>query len=149
MLQIENMIVHPSYNSSTNTHLGDLAILKLEPRTDLGSVQWGNYTAPACLPSLSPEQDQCQVAGWAVTTQGKGSLRSAVLAHEAVMQHTRHCLQGQGSLIDPAVEQDDIICSTVRCNRFVSGPMFCRASNSGNVHNVHCSDMQAQLCREA
>jgi len=66
---IENMIVHPSYNSSTNTHLGDLAILKLEPRTDLGSVQWGNYTAPACLPSLSPEQDQCQVAGWATSVR--------------------------------------------------------------------------------
>ena len=56
------MIVHPSYNSSTNTHIGDLAILKLEPRSDLGSVQWGNYTAPVCMPPSSPHQlTDCQV----------------------------------------------------------------------------------------
>ena len=132
MLQIENMIVHPSYNSTTSTHLGDLAILKLEPRTDLGSVQWGNYTAPACLPPLpssSNQLGQCQVAGWAVTTQGKGSLRSAVLGHAVTMQNGRICLQG--SLIDSEVSSKDIVCSTVRCNRFVSGPIFCKSTLSG------------------
>ena len=132
MLQIENMIVHPSFNASTSTHLGDLAILKLEPRTDLGSVQWGNYTAPSCLPpspSSSLQLGQCQVAGWAVTTQGKGSLRSAVLGHAVTMQNGRNCLQG--SLIDSEVSSKDIVCSAVRCNRFVSGPIFCKSIQSG------------------
>ena len=88
---LENVILHPKYNSSTATHVADLAVVKLEPRRDLGSIQWGNYSAPACLPnegelpkdgcqvaSLTSEQTKnirYQVAGWAVTTRGKGSLR--------------------------------------------------------------------------
>ena len=134
MLQIENMIVHPAYNSSLpkSARVGDLAVLKLEPRTDLGPVQWGPYTWPACLPSEA--RGQCQVAGWAVTTQGQGSLRSAVLGHAAVLQDSRQCLQG--SRIDAAVDSSAVLCSSVRCNRFVSGPMFCKSQGSGNVEWV-------------
>ena len=129
--QIENMILHPAFNSS-RSQVADLAVIKLEPRSDVGSVQWGNYTSPACLPHhLQEAQDslQCQTAGWAVTTQGKGSLRSAVLGHAVTMQNGRNCLQG--SLIDSKVSSKDIICSAVRCNRFVSGPIFCKSIQSG------------------
>ena len=69
-----------------------------------------------------------------MTTQGQGSLRSAVLAHAAVVQDSRQCLQG--SRIDAAVGSDAILCSSVRCNRFVSGPMFCKSQGSGNVEWV-------------
>ena len=88
---LENVILHPKYNSSTSTHVADLAVVKLEPRRDLGSIQWGNYSAPACLPNegelpengcqvekklrFSKLKYSSQVAGWAVTTRGKGSLR--------------------------------------------------------------------------
>lgn len=73
---LENVIVHPKYNSSTTSHSADLAVVKLEPRRDLGSIQWGNYSAPACLPAEDETPATgCQVAGWAVTTRGKGSLR--------------------------------------------------------------------------
>ena len=66
---IENMIVHPAHNASAAT-AADLAVLKLEPRSDLGSVQWSNYTWPACPPHAEHAASSCQVAGWAVTTQG-------------------------------------------------------------------------------
>ena len=60
---LENVILHPKYNSSTNTHVADLAVVKLEPRRDLGSIQWGNYSAPACLPNEGElPEDGCQVA---------------------------------------------------------------------------------------
>ena len=134
-LQVENIIVHPQYNSTTTSHLADLAVLKLEPRSDVGTVQWGNYTAPACLPlALLPPASSCQVAGWAVTTQGKGSLRSAVLGHGISLQSEAACLQD--SLIDRAVEPRHVLCSSTRCNRFVTGPVFCRSSSSGGVTNV-------------
>ena len=131
------MIVHPAYNSSlpSSAVVGDLAVLKLEPRSDLGPVQWGPYTWPACLPSEA-RPGHCQVAGWAVTTQGQGSLRSAVLGHAAVLQDSRQCLQG--SRIDAAVASDAVTCSSVRCNRFVSGPMFCKSQGSGEAHCNHC-----------
>ena len=56
------MIVHPAFNSSlpTSAQVGDLSVLKLEPRTDLGPVQWGNYTWPACLPGEAG--GECQVS---------------------------------------------------------------------------------------
>ena len=78
---LENVIVHPTYNSSMASRLADLAVIKLEPRRDLGVIQWGDYSAPACLEQVSaerPPSEGCQVASWAVTTQGKGSLRSDV-----------------------------------------------------------------------
>ena len=60
---LENVILHPKYNSSTATHVADLAVVKLEPRRDLGSIQWGNYSAPACLPNEGElPKDGCQVA---------------------------------------------------------------------------------------
>jgi len=130
---VENIIVHPQYNSTTTSHLADLAVLKLEPRSDVGTVQWGNYTAPACLPlALLPPASSCQVAGWAVTTQGKGSLRSAVLGHGISLQSEAACLQD--SLIDRAVEPRHVLCSSTRCNRFVTGPVFCRSSSSERYH---------------
>jgi len=142
---IENMIVHPAYNSSlpTSARMGDLAVLKLEPRSDLGPVQWGPYTWPACLPS-EPRPGQCQVAGWAVTTQGQGSLRSAVLGHAAVLQDSRQCLQG--SRIDAAVPSDAVLCSSVRCNRFVSGPMFCKSQGSDRYQVVSLPSSGAEWC---
>ena len=78
---LENVIVHPTYNSSMASRLADLAVIKLEPRRDLGVIQWGDYSAPACLEQGAaerPPSEGCQVASWAVTTQGKGSLRSDV-----------------------------------------------------------------------
>ena len=42
--------------------MADLAVVKLEPRRDLGSIQWGNYSAPACLPNEGELPDEgCQV----------------------------------------------------------------------------------------
>ena len=131
LFQIENMIVHPAYNS-TRSQLADLAVLKLEPRTDVGSVQWGNYTSPACLPQQEEETEAagCQTAGWAVTTQGKGSLRSAVLGHAVSLQAPANCLQGSLSSVEPS----QLVCSTSRCNRFVVGPVFCRARGEDRFH---------------
>lgn len=141
---VENVILHPGYNSTTSTHVADLAILKLEPRSDVGSVQWGNYTSPACLPSSGhvSHVSQCQVAGWAVTTQGQGSLRSAVLGHNADLQDSGQCLQSAaGRLVSSDVSNDDIICAKERCNRFVTGPTFCKSQNSGRAMNNPRSEM--------
>ena len=132
IFQIENMIVHPAYNASRSQQ-ADLAVIKLEPRTDVGSVQWGNYTSPACLPQdLQVPQDslQCQTAGWAVTTKGKGSLRSAVLGHAVSLQAPANCLQG----LKDSVEASQVVCSSSRCNRFVVGPVFCRAQTEDRYH---------------
>ena len=64
---LENVIIHPKYNSSTNTHVADLAVVKLEPRRDLGSIQWGNYSAPACLPNEGELPDEgCQVLTFSI-----------------------------------------------------------------------------------
>ena len=128
VLQIENMIVHPQYNSSTSSHLADLAVLKLEPRSDVGSVQWGNYTSPACLPLPQSQVEDCQVGGWAVTTQGRGSLRSAVLGHKVSLQPGEECLQEP--LKASAVQPHHLLCASTRCNRFVTGPVFCRSQGS-------------------
>jgi len=130
---IENVIVHPEYNSSTVSQIADLAIMKLEPRRDLGPIQWGNYSAPACLPfdNEDPVND-CQVAGWAVTTRGKGSLRSAVLGHKIVLQPSNACLEG--SLLDASVGSSErLLCSDTRCNRFVQGPVFCKSGDQYQV----------------
>ena len=124
------MIVHPAYNS-TRSQLADLAVIKLEPRTDVGSVQWGNYTSPACLAQEPQEEEEdCQTAGWAVTTQGKGSLRSAVLGHAVSLQSPANCQQGSLSSVDAS----QLVCSSSRCNRFVVGPVFCRAKTSERYH---------------
>jgi len=118
---IENVIVHPEYNGTTNSNVADLAVIKLEPRKDLGTIQWGNYSAPACLPQPSQHQyTDCQVAGWAVTTRRKGSLRSAVLGHSIEFKSSSTCLENVKN-----VRSDGALCANSRCNRFVSGPVFC------------------------
>jgi len=127
---IENVIVHPEYNGSTLGHIADLAVIKLEPRRDLGSVQWGNYSSPACLPEEDedPEDPGCQVAGWAVTTRGKGSLRSAVLGHSLEFRPSLACLEESGALKSQKIDSSErLLCSTTRCNLFVKGPVFCPA----------------------
>ena len=59
---LENVILHPKYNSSTTNHVADLAVIKLEPRKDFGTIQWTNYSAPACLPSEGKHPGEgCQV----------------------------------------------------------------------------------------
>ena len=59
---LENVILHPKYNSSTTSQVADLAVIKLEPRKDFGSIQWGNYSAPACLPNEGEQPSEgCQV----------------------------------------------------------------------------------------
>ena len=59
---LENIILHPKYNSSTTSQVADLAVIKLEPRKDFGSIQWGNYSAPACLPHKGEHTvEGCQV----------------------------------------------------------------------------------------
>lgn len=115
--------------------MADLAVIKLEPRSDVGSVQWGNYTSPACLPhhlQEAQESLQCQTAGWAVTTKGKGSLRSAVLGHSVSLQSPANCLQNLQD--QSSVEASQVLCSSSRCNRFVVGPVFCRAENSDRYY---------------
>lgn len=130
---IENVIVHPEYNSSTPGQIADLAIMKLEPRRDLGPIQWGNYSAPACLPFDNEDPfNDCQVAGWAVTTRGKGSLRSAVLGHKITFQPSNACLEGR--LLDASVGSSErLLCSETRCNRFVQGPVFCKTGQQYQV----------------
>ena len=59
---LENVILHPKYNSSTTNHVADLAVIKLEPRKDFGTIQWTNYSAPACLPREGKHPGEgCQV----------------------------------------------------------------------------------------
>ena len=73
---LENVIMHPQYNSSMPDQTADLAVVKLEPRKDGVAIQWSDYSAPACLPAEEEVPGAgCQVAGWAVTTRSKGSLR--------------------------------------------------------------------------
>jgi len=142
---LENVIVHPEYNSSTPTRLADLAVIKLEPRRDVGSIQWGNYSSPACLPDSGVASQGCQVAGWAVTTRAKGSLRSAVLGHSITFLPGSSCLE-------PAVPQSrtssvsKILCANTRCNRFVQGPIFCPSGPSGQFQVVSLPTSGAEWC---
>ena len=48
-----------------------------------------------------------QVAGWAVTTRGKGSLRSAVLGHNVDFHQESDCVDD--------VQPDNVICAKNRC----------------------------------
>ena len=76
---MENIILHPDFNSSEIVPVGDLAIIKLSPRNDGGVIEWSSYSNPACLspPDEDPEE-KCEVAGWSVTNKGKGSLRCRI-----------------------------------------------------------------------
>lgn len=146
---IENIIVHPEYNSSTSGNIGDLAVMKLEPRRDLGPIQWGNYSAPACLPAEDedPEDPGCQVAGWAVTTRGKGSLRSAVLGHSLEFQPSLACLEENSPLDADAIGSSErLLCAQSRCNRFVQGPVFC-PSLSGQFQVVGLPTNSPEWCQ--
>jgi len=137
---LENVIVHPKYNSSTTSHTADLAVVKLEPRRDLGSIQWGNYSAPACLPAEDETPATgCQVAGWAVTTKGKGSLRSAVLGHNVHFQPQSSCLKAGFS---------DSLCADTRCNRFVQGPTFCPSGAQGQFQVVSLPMSGSTACND-
>jgi len=122
---IENVIVHPEFNGTANNHIADLAVVKLEPRRDLGTIQWGNYSAPACLPNSQDHYNDCQTAGWTVTTKGKESLRSAIVGHSVDLQPSSACLEDDSRLVKTGLDSDRIICSNLRCNKFVSGPVFC------------------------
>ena len=53
-----------------------------------------------------------QVAGWAVTTRGKESLRSAVLGHNIDFHQESNCMNN--------VQPDDVICAKNRCQIQVS-----------------------------
>ncbi|XP_023334631.1 uncharacterized protein LOC111706097, partial [Eurytemora carolleeae] len=122
---LENVILHPDYNSTAGDS-ADLAVVKLEPRRDTGPIQFSNYSTPACL-NLQPKPSaSCQVAGWAVTTQGQESLRSAVVGHEVHLKSTQSCTGESTGILDSG----KLICSSERCNRFVSGPVFCGSGSS-------------------
>ena len=54
-----------------------------------------------------------QIAGWTVTTKGKGSLRSAVVAHTVDIVPSEKCARKLGDV----TENDDVLCTTERCNR--------------------------------
>jgi len=142
---LENVIVHPHYNSSMPNRVADLAVMKLEPRRDIGRIQWGNYSSPACLPDQHlSDQGGCQVAGWAVTTRGKGSLRSAVLGHSIKFLPVSSCLK-------PAVPDRDLdvprmLCADTRCNRFVQGPTFCPSGPRGQFQVVSLPTNGAEWC---
>lgn len=136
---LENVILHPKYNSSTTSEVADLAVIKLEPRKDFGSIQWGNYSAPVCLPQEGKQPAEgCQVAGWAVTTRGKESLRSAVLGHNIEFHHESNCMND--------VQPDDVICAKNRCNRFVSGPTFCPTGPNGQFQLVSLPTSGSSWC---
>jgi len=135
---LENVILHPKYNS-TASEVADLAVIKLEPRKDFGSIQWGNYSAPACLPHEGEHPGEgCQVAGWAVTTRGKESLRSAVLGHNIDFHQESNCMNN--------VQPDDVICAKNRCNRFVSGPTFCPTGPNGQFQLVSLPTSGSSWC---
>jgi len=143
---LENVILHPKYNSSTATHVADLAVVKLEPRRDLGSIQWGNYSAPACLPNEGElPEDGCQVAGWAVTTRGKGSLRSAVLGHNIRFHQESTCLKAAVPEAD-SLGPESMVCAETRCNRFVKGPVFCPSGPEGQFQVVSFPTEAAEWC---
>lgn len=131
--KVENVIVHPEYNYTVPTNLADLAVIKLAPRRDTGVIQWGKYSNPACLPDPDedPEAD-CQVAGWAVTTRGKGSLRSAVLGHNVAFQPSQACLE-RTALTGSVPNADRILCAETKCNIFVRGPVFCKNGDQFQV----------------
>jgi secreted trypsin-like serine protease len=118
---IENLILHPSYNVTDPGNVADIAVVKLEPRRDFGPIKVGNFSSPVCLPGEAKPSSTCQIAGWTVTTKGKGSLRSAVVAHAVDLVPSRECASKLGDVTESA----DVLCTADRCNRFVSGPIFC------------------------
>lgn len=142
---LENLIVHPEYNSTISNKVSDLAVIKLEPRRDIGSIQWGNYSSPACLPGGQLPTQECQVAGWAVTTRGKGNLRSAVLAHSIKFLPVSSCFE-QAVPNKNAEHEPKMLCANTRCNRFVQGPIFCPAGSSGQFQVVSLPTSGAEWC---
>jgi len=123
---IENLILHPNYNVTEPGNVADIAVVKLEPRRDFGPIKVGNFSSPVCLPGDARPSSNCQIAGWTVTTKGKGSLRSAVVAHTVDIVPSEKCARKLGDV----TENDDVLCTTERCNRFVSGPIFCGGMNN-------------------
>jgi len=129
---LENVILHPDYNSTAG-HTADVAVVKLEPRRDIGPIQFGNYSAPICLPTSARQSSTtCQTAGWAASTQGSGSLRSAVVGHKIVLQPSTECLKQ----LSDAKDGDKVLCSSQRCNRFVLGPIFCGSGSNFQLHGL-------------
>jgi hypothetical protein len=106
---LENVILHPDYNSSAGPS-ADLAVVKLEPRRDTGPIQWSNYSTPTCLNTHAKPSETCQVAGWAVTTQGQESLRSAVVGHTVELKSSGFCSDQLKGIED----KDQLICTADR-----------------------------------
>jgi len=117
---LENVILHPDFNASSGS-TADVAVVKIAERKDFGHIQFGNFSAPTCLPTNPKQSFVCQIAGWAVTKKGQGSLRSAVVGHGIGLTPTTTCVRR----IADVTNEDQLICSNERCNRFVKGPVFC------------------------
>lgn len=82
---VEDMVIHPAYDTRTKKH--DLALIKLRPERRKRPV-YNEKTLPVCLPQTTddlPEGTECIVSGWGLQnpyddTSLAPSLRAAVVA---------------------------------------------------------------------
>ncbi|XP_063286938.1 uncharacterized protein LOC134572067 [Pelobates fuscus] len=132
-VQVERIINHPDYN--TTTKKGDIALVKLKK-----SVTFTDYILPVCLPAASvsfPSGLECWVTGWGTRSSG-GSLPSPNTLQEVMtpLIDYKQCDQMYhvGSSISSSVTivQKEMICSGYKeggkdsCQGDSGGPLVCK-----------------------
>jgi len=128
-LDVKRIIVHEAYDA--NTMQNDIALMELDE-----DVPWGNYVAPACLPSTQVSVDQeCVVTGWG-ETEDTGDKTKLQQVKVPVMSNSE-CQTSYGSYITNVN-----VCAGLEqggkdsCQGDSGGPMVCRPTGVYVLHGV-------------
>ncbi|XP_063286939.1 transmembrane protease serine 9-like [Pelobates fuscus] len=130
--QVERIIKHPNYN--TTTKMGDIALVKLK-----NSVNFTDYILPVCLPAASvsfPSGLECWVTGWGTRSSGETlpSPNTLQKVMTPLINYTQ-CDQmyhiGSSVSSDVTIIQEEKICSGYKeggkdsCQGDSGGPLVC------------------------
>jgi len=128
-LDVKRIIVHENYN--TQNMQNDIALIELDE-----DVPWGQYVAPACLPSTNVAVDQeCVVTGWG-ETEGTGDSTKLQQVKVPVLSNSE-CQSSYGSYITNVN-----VCAGYdeggkdSCQGDSGGPMVCRPTGVYVLHGV-------------
>jgi len=96
--EVEDVVVHPRYNSGTNKN--DIALLKV--KSDFNCIERRLY--PACLPTRGEDYSGWKrglVTGWGRTSENGGPLSTTLLKARVPIQSDQDCKKAyNGAIID-------------------------------------------------
>uniref|UniRef100_W5LV78 Peptidase S1 domain-containing protein n=1 Tax=Lepisosteus oculatus TaxID=7918 RepID=W5LV78_LEPOC len=121
---LQQIIVHPDYDSSTNNN--DIALLRLS-----SSVSFNNYIQPICLADRSSSfftGTSCWVTGWGDTAEGGSLLGNQTLQEvQLPIMGNRQC----GCLNDMAFGSGSITANMICAGELHGGKDSCQGDSGG------------------